>query len=261
MADYISLPVVNVDLRDATMPGSYTTAPDGPHMARYLGATVQATKNGDQYKLHFELEGHPGATRHKLLDLNALAQGGSGGAVDPTILKRAKGDLLAILVSGGYQQNQVAAALGNLNLNQILGQARFHVWHTEGDYNSQTNPSGRWAEIQFLAPDVWAERQRSLAAQTQATQANGVVQTAGPGAAASAPPAINAGQLAAVMQTGAPGAAAPGALPGFSGGAAPGAGGGLQLPGGAGGAGGLPAFGTPPAGGGVGSFLVPGAGR
>lgn len=266
MADYISLPSFSVDMRDATMPGSHVTAPTGALMARYLGATVQPTKNGDQYKLHFELDGYPGAVRGRLLDLNILGQAASGVPVDPAALKRAKGDLLALLVSGGVPMAQAANVMSNLDLNQYLPRMRFHVWHIEGD-RSAANPNGSYSDIQFLAPDVWAERQRSLAAQTQATQANGVVQTAGPGAA-SAPPAINAGQLAAVMQTGAPtqgapGATAPGALPGFGGGAAlsvgGGSSGGLQI----GGApvGGLPAFGAPPSGGGVGSFLAPGAGR
>lgn len=260
MADYVSLPSVSVDLRDASMPGSsHVAAPTGALTARFQGATVQMSKNNEQFfKLHFELEGYPGATRHKLLDLNILSQAAGGAQVDPVALKRAKSDLLALLVSGGVPMAQVASVLSNLNLNQYLPQMRFHVWHTEGD-RSAANPNGSYSEIQFLAPDVWAERQRALANQTQAAQSSGV-QTAGPGAAASAPPAINAGQLAAVMQTGTPGAAAPGALPGFGGGAAPGVGGGLQLPGGGAGAGGLPAFGTPAAGG-VGSFLAPGAGR
>lgn len=248
--DYVSLPVVNVDLRGAVMPGSYTVAPDGPHMARYLGATVQPTKNGDQFKLHFELVGVPGAVRHKLLDLNALIQAAQGVAVDPTVLKRAKSDMLALLVSGGYAQNQVAAALGNLNLNDVLRAMQFHVWHTEGDYNAQTNPTGRWAEIQFLPPDVWAERQRALANQTTATAQSTVVQTAGPAttAAATPPPSINAGALAAAIQQGAPGGGPlGGALPGFAGA-------------GASGANGLPAFGAP-GGGGIGSFLATPGGR
>ena len=237
--EYVQLPQFNMDLRDAAMPGQYTQVPTGAFHAKFLGASIQPTAKGDQYKLNFEILGYPGAIRNRLLDVNALVAAGNGQTqgLDPDKLRYAKGDLLAMLVSAGYSAQQLQGGAYTANIAQMFAGKTFCVWHTKGDWHKTNNPNGSRDEIQFLAPDVWTERARAAAA---APAQDVAVQTAGPGMTTQVqnpPPTINAAALANAMGQGQT-QQAPGGLPGF-GGAVPGAG----APGV--GISGLPGFGTP----------------
>lgn len=255
--EYVQLPQFNMDLRDASLPGQYVSVPTGAFHAKFLGANIQATSKGDQYRLNFEIVEFPGAVRSRLLDVNALVAAGNGQTqgLDPDRLRYAKGDLLSMLVSAGYSAQQLQGGVYNANIAQMFAGKTFTIWHTKGDWHKTNNPNGAHNEIQFLAPDVWAERARTAAA-APAGAGDGVTQTAGPSMAQTAvqnpPPTIDARALANAMGQGQGGQQAPGGLPGglpgFSAGAPGASASGVAVPGG------LSSFGAP----GVGGQPLPG---